>query len=229
MGRIFFIALCIINIHCFAQNLDSIRVGKLDNINAEAWDIYVQQCLNKNKESCKILMKDGLKTQEDCDSKKECVAIGEIFWNLDLIEESMPFFDKSCKAKNTHGCYFIGLNKIRRQEYIKAIEYLKKTCSKKHSASCFKLGWLYENGKGTRQDYEKVMELYKKSCKLDYAKACFSLGNLHQEGKVLSHDLSLAKEFYGIACDLGMQKGCDLYKELNQAGIPSLYSKRSVF
>ena len=68
-----------------------------------------------------------------------------------------------------------------------------------------------------------------KSCKLKYSEACFILGSLHKEGRALTHDLSLAKEFYGKACDIGMQKGCDLYRELNQAGVPSLYQNKNVF
>ncbi len=229
MVKVYFIIIFVMYSFCIADDFDSIRKSMSDNMTSEEWSIYVQQCFNDGKEACNIVIKEGLKTEHDCNAKIECVMVGKILWNAELIEKSIPFFEKSCKSKNPEGCYFLGLNEMESRDFIKAKDFFEKSCSKKHPPSCFNLGNLYKEGKGLRQDFEKVRELYRKSCKLNYANACFALGILHQEGKVVTHDLSLAKEFYGIACDLGMQKGCDSYKELNQSGVPSLYNSRDIF
>lgn len=214
---------------CLADILDSIRTQQTNNFNKETWDVHTQQCINKNIESCKIVIKIGLKTISECKAKNECSIIGEMFWYANYVKQSLPYFEKACDAKDRNGCYFIGLYKFQNNNFIGAIPYFEKACNKKHAAACFMNANLYEHGKGVRQDYEKATTLYKKSCKLKYPNACFMLGNLYKDGKILSHNLSFAKEFYGKACDMGMQDGCDFYKELNLSGIPSLYQNKNVF
>lgn len=214
---------------CFASTTDSIRTQNPNNFSKETWEVNLQQCLNKNTESCRIIISIGLKTLEECKAKSECGLIGEILWYSDSKHEAIEYFEKACLAKDMRGCYFVGLHKTDLQEFVQAMLYFEKACDKKHSPSCFMLANFYENGKGVRQDYEKAAILYRKSCKLEYPDACFTLGNLHKEGRSLAHNLSLAKEFYGKACDIGMQKGCDFYKELNQSGVPSLYKNKNVF
>ena len=226
--RLMFLMMCFLYT-CLASVTDSIRTQKPNNFNKETWEVNIYQCLNKNAESCKIIIGIGLKTLEECKAKNECGLIGEILWYVDSKEEALPYFEKACQAKDMRGCYFIGLHKTDKQEFMQALPYFEKACNKKHSSSCFMLANFYEEGKGVRQDYEKAATLYRKSCKLKHPDACFILGSLHKEGKALIHDLSLAKEFYGKACDIGMQKGCDSYKELNQAGVPSLYKNKNVF
>ncbi|AQQ59857.1 chromosome segregation protein ScpA [Helicobacter bilis] len=214
---------------CFANILDSIRTEHPKNFSKETWEVHTQQCLNKNAESCKIVIEIGLKTLDECKAKNECSVIGEIFLYADSIKRAMSYFEKACDKKDMNGCYFIGLYKAQNNNFVEAMPYFEKACDKKHAPSCFMNANFYEHGKGVRQDYEKAATLYKKSCKLKYPNACFTLGNLHEAGKALAHNLSLAKEFYGKACDMGMQKGCDSYKELNQSGIPSLYQDKNVF
>ena len=226
--RLVFLIMCVL-CPCLANVIDSIRTNQPNNFSKESWEVNIQQCINKNIESCKIIINIGLKTLQECKAKNECGLIGEILWYADSKKEAISYFEKACQAKDMNGCYFIGLHKTSKQEFMQAIPYFEKACDKKHASSCFMLANFYENGKGVRQDYEKAAMLYKKSCKLDYPDACFVLGNLHKEGRALIHNLSLAKEFYGKACDIGMQEGCDLYKELNQAGVPSLYQNKNVF
>ncbi|WP_104718225.1 tetratricopeptide repeat protein [Helicobacter trogontum] len=225
-----FIFFVVFTLHvCLASIIDSIRIQQPKNFSKETWEVHTQQCLNKNAESCKIVIEIGLKTLSECKAKNECSIIGEIFWYADSTRQAIPYFEKACEAKDMNGCYFVGLYRTQNNSFLKAIPYFEKACDKKHAPSCFMSANLYEYGKGTRQDYDKAAMLYKKSCKLKYPNACFTLGNLHKSGKVLIHDLSLAKEFYGKACDIGMQEGCDSYRELNQSGIPSLYQDKNVF
>lgn len=204
---------------CFANILDSIRTEKPKNFSKETWEVHTQQCLNKNTESCKIVIGIGLKTLNECKAKSECSVIGEIFLYADSIKRAMSYFEKACDKKDMNGCYFIGLYKAQNNNFVEAMPYFEKACDKKHAPSCFMNANFYEHGKGVRQDYEKAATLYKKSCKLKYPNACFTLGNLHEAGKALAHNLSLAKEFYGKACDYGYQSGCDKYREFNEVGI----------
>ncbi|RDU64626.1 sel1 repeat family protein [Helicobacter didelphidarum] len=220
---------------CFLQQAfavvatDSIRIIDTRSLNNDSWDIHLQQCFNQNVQSCEILIKDGLKSSNECHIKKECVVIGEIYWNANQFKNALQYFERACNAKNMQGCYFVGLDYEKQGNIIKAKDYFQMTCDKKNMQGCFKLGNFYEEGIGLRQDYKQASILYKKACKNKHAQSCCSLGNLYQEGNALVHDLSLAKEFYGKACDLGLQKGCDEYKKLNQAGIPSLYVNKNVF
>lgn len=217
---------------------DSIRLNT-NNMDKKSWDIYLSQCYNTNKTSCEIIINDGLKNAESCNAKKECVFIGEIYFNASLdskdIESSQTYykkakdyFTKACEEKNMLGCFYIGFYAEKENKFLEAKELYERACDKKEVLACDRLGFLYAEGNGVRQDYETASILYKKACKGKEKSACYKIAKLFEGGEI-EHNLSLAKEFYGKSCDLGYQEGCKEYKRLNKAGVPSLYSNKNVF
>lgn len=217
MVLVFFMSVSI----CCAKDIqESIRTNPT-SMNLETWHINVDQCFNYNPQACKMLLDDGIKDSNQCNPKKECSLIGKIYWNANNFTESLEFFKKSCNAKDMVGCYYIGLNYEKLQDYQNAKDMYEKACARVRSPeACNALGLMYDKGYGVRQDYLQAQSLYIKSCKKKYANACYHLAILYEDGKGEIHNVSLAKEFYGKACDYGLQKGCDEYRKLNQAGVP---------
>jgi len=50
------------------------------------------------------------------------------------------------------------------KEYEKAFGLFQKACNEKHPNACYRLGKMYERGRGTVKDDEKAQKLYKKAC-----------------------------------------------------------------
>ncbi|MGX2981891.1 tetratricopeptide repeat protein [Helicobacter sp. 23-1045] len=98
-----------------------------------------------------------------------------------------------------------------RQDYIKALQYYKKSCGLGFAESCAVAGSVYFLGIGTKIDYKLAKSYVEKACEMQNGFGCFGLGVLYGEGKGVPQNLSKAKELYGKACDLGFQEGCDAY------------------
>eukprot|EP01038_Epipyxis_sp_PR26KG_P008969 gene8969-12098_t len=64
--------------------------------------------------------------------------------------EAMKIFEKNCKDGDIESCYFAASHYIspshKVREPLKAIDFLKFSCSANHAPSCFNLAVLYKNG-----------------------------------------------------------------------------------
>lgn len=71
------------------------------------------------------------------------------------------------------------------KEYAKAFVLFRKACDAKHPEACYRLGKMYELGRGTPKDSDKAERLYKKACiQLKNQEACDELEALEDANKV---------------------------------------------
>lgn len=71
---------------------------------------------------------------------------------------------------------------VIRQDYSKAILYLKKSANQKNIHSQFELGLLYDTGESVKQDKTHAKEWYGKACDNGYRLGCMAYRMLNQQG-----------------------------------------------
>jgi len=96
------------------------------------------------------------------------------------------------------------------------IELFSKACNSGDAKGCFKLGYIYNTGKGVEKDYIKARKYYEISCNAGYARACTRLGLLYGEGKGVKKDINKAIIFFKKACEGGHADGCMVYNAFNK-------------
>ena len=87
-------------------------------------------------------------------------------------------------------------------QYMNFLE-LKRNAEQGNDVAQFKLGLMYENGKGIEQNYKKAIEWYKKAAEQGYVDAQFHLGNMYCIGLGVVQDLEKAFEWYKKAAEQG--------------------------
>lgn len=88
-------------------------------------------------------------------------------------------------------------------QYMNFLE-LKRNAEQGNDVAQFKLGLMYENGKGIEQNYKKAIEWYKKAAEQGYVDAQFHLGNMYCIGLGVVQDLEKAFEWYKKAAEHGI-------------------------
>ena len=69
---------------------------------------------------------------------------------------------------------------------------------------CFRLGYLYVEGKGVRQDLNQAKIYHEKACSLNNGSGCAFLGTMYD---VIQNYIQ-AKTYYEKACNLNAGNGC---------------------
>lgn len=116
--------------------------------------------------------------------------------------------------------YYIG-------EYANAVEFLQKAVALGYDDAQFKLGYMYEYGKGVKRNYTKALELYRKAANQGYWKAYCNIGNMYEKGFGVKQNIIKAVEWYQKAANAGddvSQKNLG-YIYLNGRGVKRDYSK----
>ena len=98
----------------------------------------------------------------------------------------------------------------REGKYLQAEPLFNKECDDGIAASCFQLGWMYDNNLGVSQDYSHAASLYNIACDRSHGLACTSLGELYQTGLGVRMDPTMARSLFNKGCTLGDQWGCKM-------------------
>lgn len=187
----------------------------------------VYNCSKEDKSACQALINNGLPSVEQCNKsygKNDCVAVGTVYFVAERYREAIPYFEKAIALGDNRGYVLLGDVYYELQDYFNAKKYYEMGCNKGNgdtfqSEPCYRLGYMYVNGKGVRENPHKGYELYKKACDMEYAYACVAMGRLYAYGlDGVKPNVSIGKEYFGKACDLGEQVGCDNYKAYNERG-----------
>lgn len=134
---------------------------------------------------------------------------------------AIELYNKSCNRDNPKGCFMLaqmhkdGLGV--KQDILKSVEKFSKSCELGYSASCRKLGEIYQNGySGLEKNYNNAISYYEKSCQDGELDSCNNLAFMYYNGEGVQVDKKKAKYFYGKACGNGAnQYACNTYKALD--------------
>jgi len=120
------------------------------------------------------------------------------------------------------------VQKYWKRESKSTIKSWKRKCSEAtdvgHADSCFRLGWLYEEGEYVEQSFEKAEKFYTLSCgnqRGKFKRSCVRLGGLYEKGKYVEQSFEQAEKYYTLALgkgkwDVGLayDKLGDLYRNI---------------
>jgi hypothetical protein len=111
-----------------------------------------------------------------------------------------------------------GIKACERKAYKKAFKLFSKACEMGSADGYYRLGTMYDDGKGVEQDYYRAAELYMKACEMGSARACYLLGDMYEIGEGVEQDYETAAEYYLKAYELGDERGLSSYTELKEKG-----------
>ena len=102
------------------------------------------------------------------------------------------------------------------KDYDKALKYYKYAAEKNDSHAQFRLGYIYDQGKGVTQNYAEAMKWYLKSANQGNESAQYNIGVMYDEGYGVKQDHSEANKWYQKAAEQGYASaqynlGCNLY------------------
>lgn len=100
-------------------------------------------------------------------------------------------------------------------EYTKAKDLLQKAVNMGYAKAQFKLGYLYQYGKGVNKNYQKAMELYKKAAAQGEFNAPCNIGYMYANGLGVKKNNTKAAEWY--------QKGAEMGDEISQKNLGFMY------
>mgnify|MGYP004560275109 CR=1 FL=1 len=89
------------------------------------------------------------------------------------------------------------------KDYDKALKYYKYAAEKNDSHAQFRLGYIYDQGKGVTQNYAEAMKWYLKAAEQENANAQSNLGIMYEKGQGVKQDYSEANKWYQKAAEQG--------------------------
>ena len=89
------------------------------------------------------------------------------------------------------------------KDYDKALKYNKYAAEKNDSHAQFRLGYMYDMGKGVTQNYAEAMKWYLKAANQGHVSAKNNIGVMYEMGKGVKQDYSEANKWYQKAAEQG--------------------------
>ena len=140
---------------------------------------FFYSCLENNKDSCNLLIEDGVPSAGECSAKTTCMILARIYEIADKINESLPYYAKSCNAQILEACFNLALAYESLQQYADSRKEYEQSCHYGFMASCYSLATSYRNGEGFKPNRLKAQELFEKACKLGIQDGCKEFKILH--------------------------------------------------
>lgn len=107
--------------------------------------------------------------------------------------------------------YNLALDYINRQEYQKAIPWLKRAMRQNHIGATFYMGKLMFQGTGIEQDKETAIQLMEKAVESKFPGACLELGKIYLKGDGVDVDkekgANYLKQIAGLSSEAGWYLG----------------------
>jgi TPR repeat protein len=105
------------------------------------------------------------------------------------------------------GDYDKGMKAYRSNDDATALKEWRPLAEQGHAEAQFRLGWMYDNGRGVTQDYAEAVKWYRKSAEQGHAEAQYWLGSLYGVGLGVLQDLIAAHMWNSIAAANGDTAG----------------------
>ena len=178
---------------------------------------FFYSCSENNKDSCNLLIEDGVPSAGECSAKTTCMILARIYEIADKINESLPYYAKSCNAQILEACFNLALAYESLQQYADSKKEYEQSCHYGFMASCYNLAMLYVNGLGVPKDMKKANRFFMEACSNDDGWSCYSLATSYRNGEGFKPNRLKAQELFEKACKLGIQDGCKEFKILHSA------------
>lgn len=89
------------------------------------------------------------------------------------------------------------------QNYAEAFKWFKLAAENRNADAQFKLGMMYEEGRGVAQDYAEAVQWYQHAAAQGHATAQYKLGVMYEEGRGVDQNYDKALLFYRPAAAQG--------------------------
>ena len=89
------------------------------------------------------------------------------------------------------------------KDYAKALKYYQYAAEKNDNHAQFRLGYMYDMGKGVTQNYAEAMKWYLKAANQGHVSAQNNIGVMYEMGKGVKQDYSEANKWYQKAAEQG--------------------------
>ena len=102
------------------------------------------------------------------------------------------------------------------KDYAKALKYYQYAAEKNDSHAQFRLGYMYDKGKGVTQNNAEAVKWYLKSANQGNESAQYNIGIMYENGRGVKQDYSEANKWYLKAAEQGYASaqynlGCNFY------------------
>ncbi len=115
------------------------------------------------------------------------------------------FFGKSAPpSREAIESYQQGVVCLEHENYREARDWLEKAASQGHSDAQFKLGQLFEEGRGGPRDIEEAVSWFRKAAERGHGTAMFRLGKLYEHGNGVPQSQKTANKWYRKAAKKGV-------------------------
>ena len=88
-------------------------------------------------------------------------------------------------------------------DYAMALKYYNQAAAAGNRVAIFRLGQMYENGRGVKQDYSQAFQYYQRAALRGLPEAQRAFGRLNEEGLGIDVNYIAAYTFYGLAARNG--------------------------
>lgn len=88
-------------------------------------------------------------------------------------------------------------------DYTTAVEHWRRAADMGHAAAEFRLGAMYEEGKGVEQDHGEALEWYRRAAEHGSERAQFNLAHMYANGKGVARDEAEAAKWYRRSAERG--------------------------
>lgn len=88
-------------------------------------------------------------------------------------------------------------------DYAAAVEHWRRAAGMGHAAAEFRLGAMYEEGKGAEKDNARALEWYRRAAEHGSERAQFNLAHMYATGKGVEQDESEAAKWYRRSAERG--------------------------
>lgn len=79
--------------------------------------------------------------------------------------KAFEWFERAASAGSAEGQYYLAKQLAKRKDYPRALESYQKAASQDYSPALFRLGWIYETGRGVDLDRERAYVYYERAAK----------------------------------------------------------------
>ena len=110
-----------------------------------------------------------------------------------------------------------GYDFYRKEQYIEAFSYFKKSAEQRLAKAQFNLGLMYDEGQGVDQDNKQAVYWYRKAAEQGHARAQNNLGLMYGKGQGVNQDNKQAVYWYRKAAEQGLAEA--------QFNLGSMYEK----
>ncbi len=124
--------------------------------------------------------------------------------HIDEVARLTPFAEKGNLAAQHRLGVILRDGLTGRNDYAKALGWLRKAARKGHGGARYALGKMHEAGQGVRPSYPKAAELYLSAARFErHARASYALGELYFSGLGVGQDYGAAIGWYKKAAEGG--------------------------